>query len=158
MDVILTQGASMQKHHAAIITLAAIIVTPYIFAAEAITDRFTNDIVTVAVSNQHDIVRAGAGSALALHFNLTKDWHLYASEKTAPGQMNLKIEPENTGYITFHEPIFPPPHDYYDKSSRTNLEVFSGDFTVYIPFEVDADMPGLGAYLAGEFMPGKVFA
>jgi thiol:disulfide interchange protein DsbD len=74
---------------------------------------------------------------LAVHFKLKKDWHFYASAETAPGGMNLKLSPSSEKYINFSEPIFPQPHLYFDKSSGKNLEVFSDEFTVFLPFNVE---------------------
>ena len=43
----------------------------------------TVDVVTISIDKQFDAVRPGAKSALAVHFKLEKDWHFYASAKTA---------------------------------------------------------------------------
>ena len=51
------------------------------------------DVVTIRVQRQHELVRPGSKSAIAVHFELKKDWHFYASAETAPGQMNIKINP-----------------------------------------------------------------
>ena len=52
--------------------------------------------------------------------------------------MNLRIEPSAGAedVISFSEPIFPKPQLYFDKSSGKKLQVFSGSFTVYLPFRV----------------------
>ena len=75
------------------------------------------DTVTITVEQQYESVQPGVESALAIHFELKEDWHFYASAKTAPGGMNLKLKPLMDEYISFSEPIFPPPKDYFDKSS-----------------------------------------
>ena len=41
------------------------------------------DIVTISVEQQHDFINPNSSSALAIHFELKKDWHFYASAKTA---------------------------------------------------------------------------
>jgi thiol:disulfide interchange protein len=94
------------------------------------------DVVTISVEKQFDAVKPGAQSALAVHFELEKNWHFYASAETAPGEMNLKITPSAEKYITFSEPIFPAGVMYFDKASGQKLEVFSDRFTVYLPFSV----------------------
>ncbi len=96
------------------------------------------DVVTISVEQQYEVVEPGSKSALAVHFKLKKDWHFYASAETAPGGMNLKLTPSSEKFISFSEPIFPQPHLYFDKSSGKNLEVFSDEFTVFLPFSVSA--------------------
>ena len=96
----------------------------------------TTDVVTISVEQQYEFVQPGSESALAVHFELKKDWHFYASAKTAPGAMNLKVKPSDKDIIAFSEPIFPPAQMYFDKSSGKKLEVFSGKFTVFLPFSV----------------------
>lgn len=92
------------------------------------------DTVTISVEQQHDFVNPYSKSALAIHFQLKQDWHFYASAKNAPGGMNLKLRPSAEDFISFSEPIFPPSQMYFDKSSGKRLEVFSDNFTVYLPF------------------------
>ncbi len=96
----------------------------------------TTDVVTISVEQQYEFVQPGSESALAVHFELKKDWHFYASAKTAPGGMNLKIKPSAKDYISFSRPIFPQPQLYFDKVSNKKLEVFSDKFTVFLPFSV----------------------
>ena len=95
------------------------------------------DIVAISVQQQYETIRPGRNSALAVHFALKDKWHFYASAETAPGQMNLKIKTEAEG-LTFQKPIFPASEKYYDKATKTNLDVFSGDFNVYVPFKTAA--------------------
>ncbi len=95
-----------------------------------------SDIVTIWVQQQHDFVNPYSSSALAVHFQLEKDWHFYASEENAPGGANLKLRPSSAGLIGFSAPIFPKPQLYFDKSLGKKLEVFSNSFTVYLPFRV----------------------
>ena len=94
------------------------------------------DVVTVSVEKQHEVVEPNSKSALAVHFELKKDWHLYASAKSAPGGMNLKIKPSAENSISFSQAIFPPSQLYFDKSLGKKLEVFSNKFTVFLPFSV----------------------
>jgi thiol:disulfide interchange protein len=106
------------------------------FAASSAGRVVKTDVVTISLEKQHEIVKPDSNSAFAIHFELKKDWHFYASGATAPGGVNLKLTPSSERYITFSEPIFPQPHLYYDKSLGKNLEVFSGKFTVFLPFSV----------------------
>jgi thiol:disulfide interchange protein len=97
-----------------------------------------NDIVTISVEQQYEAVKPDSNSALAIHFEMKKDWHFYASAKTAPGEMNLKIKPsvETKDVITFSQPIFPPSNSYFDKTLNEKIEVFSDKFTVFLPLHV----------------------
>ena len=95
------------------------------------------DTVTISVEKQHEVVEPNRRSALAVHFELKKNWHFYASAETAPGAMNLKIKPSaEEDYISFSEPILPQSQLYFDKFSGKRLEVFSNKFTVFLPFRV----------------------
>jgi thiol:disulfide interchange protein len=94
------------------------------------------DVVTISVEQQYEVVEPNSKSALAVHFELKKDWHFYASAETAPGGMNLKLSPSSEKYINFSEPIFPKSHSYLDKSLDKKLDVFSDKFTVFLPFSV----------------------
>ena len=95
------------------------------------------DTVTISIEKQHEVVEPNSRSALAVRFELKKDWHFYASAETAPGGMNLKLKPSTEKFITFSEPIFPQPHLYFDKSLGKKLEVFSDKFTVFLPFSLE---------------------
>ncbi|MFZ0035388.1 MAG: thioredoxin family protein [Sedimentisphaerales bacterium] len=94
------------------------------------------DVVTISVEKQHEVVEPNSRSALAVNFELKKDWHFYASAETAPGGISLKLTPSSEKLISFSEPIFPQPHLYFDKALGKNLEVFSDKFTVFLPFNV----------------------
>jgi thiol:disulfide interchange protein len=102
----------------------------------------TTDVVTISVEQQYEFVQPGSESALAVHFELKKDWHFYASAETAPGGMNLKIKPSASDYINFSQAIFPQSESYFDKSSGKKLEVFGDKFTVFLPFSVSFLLPG----------------
>jgi thiol:disulfide interchange protein len=107
------------------------------FAAPPDSGVIKTDVVTISVEKQHEVVEPNSRSALAVHFELRKDWHFYASADTAPGGVNLKLKPSaKEGYISFSEPIFPQTHSYFDKSLDKKLEVFSDKFTVFLPFNV----------------------
>jgi len=107
-----------------------------VLAAPPPSSVIKTDIVTITVEQQHSFVNPYSKSALAIHFQLMEDWHFYASTKTAPGGTNLKIKSLEEGLIGFSEPLFPQPHSYFDKSLGKKLEVYSGNFTVYLPFRV----------------------
>jgi thiol:disulfide interchange protein len=106
------------------------------YAASESPDVIKTETVTISVEQQYGSVRPGGKSALALRFEAKEGWHLYASEETAPGGVNLKIRPAGPDYIIFGEAIFPESHSYFDKTLNLKLEVYSGEFTVYVPFTV----------------------
>jgi len=54
------------------------------FAAASAGSIVKSDVVAISVERQHEIVRPGSKSALAVHFELAEDWHFYASGETAP--------------------------------------------------------------------------
>jgi thiol:disulfide interchange protein len=116
--------------------LCLVLIAADAFATSSAGNIIKNDVVTISVENQHDFVNPYSDSALAVHFQLSENWHFYASQKTAPGGVNLKIEPSAPGVIGFSAPIFPKPQLYFDKSLGKKLEVFSSNFTVYLPFKV----------------------
>jgi thiol:disulfide interchange protein len=111
-------------------------------AAEAPQQQKT-DVVTSWAEQQFDTVAPGGKSAIAIHFEMEKDWHFYASADTAPGGMNLKFEPNELGarFLSFGKPIFPKADWLYDEGLGKKVEVVGGKFTVYLPFEVAADAP-----------------
>ncbi|MCK4913321.1 MAG: thioredoxin family protein [Planctomycetes bacterium] len=98
-------------------------------------DSVKADVVAISVESQHEFVNPYSNSALAIHFHLEDGWHFYGAAKTAPGQTNLKIKTITGKFINFSEPIFPASHLYFDELSGKKIEVFSGDFTVYLPFK-----------------------
>jgi len=121
----------------AVILSLILALTAYVSAAPPPAGVIETDIVTISVEQQHDVVQPGGKSALAVHFELKKDWHFYASAKTAPGGVNLKVKASDKDFISFSEPIFPQPHLYFDSSSGQKLEVFSDKFTVFLPFSIN---------------------
>lgn len=99
------------------------------------------DVVSFWAEQQYDTVAPGEKSAIAVHFELEKGWHFYASADTAPGGMNLKFEPneQDSHILTFSKPIFPKADLLYDEALEVKIAVIGGEFTVYLPFEVSAD-------------------
>lgn len=92
------------------------------------------DIGTAAVLAQFVSIRPGADSAVAVRFELAKDWHFYADRQTAPGQMSLTVKAQASG-LAFTEPVLPASQSYYDQGLQKNVQVFSDKFTIYIPFK-----------------------
>ncbi|MBW8001656.1 MAG: DUF255 domain-containing protein [Planctomycetes bacterium] len=109
--------------------------------AEAASEVNT-ETVTINIESQHAEVVSGVESALAVRFKLKKDWHFYASATSAPGGMNIKVIPESVDGIVFGEVVFPKSHKYFDKSSNATLDVYSDEFTIYVPFVAGEDVSG----------------
>lgn len=119
----------------------AIVLFPVLAYAQADETIAYRDLVEISAKQQYASVRPDTDSAIALHFKLKDTWHFYADEETAPGRMNLKINPEAEG-VEFGDVIFPPSKSYFDKSSNLQLKAFSDEFTVYLLFSVAASAAG----------------
>jgi thiol:disulfide interchange protein len=109
--------------------------------AEGTIQRQKVDVVSFWAEQQFDAVAPASKSAIAIHVELDKDWHFYASARTAPSGMNLKVEPNEQGsrVLIFSKPIFPKADRLYDEALGKKVEVIGGKFTVYLPFNVAAD-------------------
>ena len=105
-------------------------------------ERRRVDVVGFSVAQRYEEVGPGGESAFAIRFELDKGWHFYASSKTAPGRMNLRIKPAEKGskWLVFGRAIFPESGTYFDNAMGKKLAVFSGSFTVYVPFSVASDI------------------
>jgi len=80
-------------------------------------------------------------AGLAVVFEGTDDLHFYANPKTVPAPgFELKVSARAEG-ITFGEPVFSK-WEMFDDPAVGKIEVFVGDFTVFIPF-VDAKDTGV---------------
>jgi thiol:disulfide interchange protein len=106
-------------------------------AAEA-PQRQKINVVTFWAEQQFDAVLPAGKSAVAIHFELEKDWHFYASADLPPGGMNLKLEPNEQGtkVLSFGKPMFPKSDWLLDETLGKKIEVIGGIFTVYLPFTV----------------------
>lgn len=130
----------MWKKTAAILGVA-LVVSSYIWTARAQaennpTNQFKYDVFKVSVAQQYETVRPCSESAIALDFEIDKNWHFYASAKTAPGGMNLKFKPSGQKPVNFLEFRFPESEIYFDDTVKKELEVFSNKFTVFLPFSI----------------------
>lgn len=116
-----------------ILILLTALLSPQAFALDEISD----DLATVKLIYQYPAVKPDSNSAIELHFNLAKDWHFYADEKTAPDGMSLKITAQGQGLV-FSNPIFPKAQPYFDKVTNQELNVYGGTFSIFIPFTAEA--------------------
>lgn len=63
----------------------------------------------------------------------TPDLHYYASARTAPAPgVELKISIQADG-VTFAAPIFPPSHPFRDEALGEDIDVFVGNFEIFVP-------------------------
>jgi thiol:disulfide interchange protein len=79
--------------------------------------------------------RMGEKAGLAVIFEGTKDMHYYAKKETAAGGYNLKVSAKAEG-VTFGDAISPKWGTFFDRAQGKNVEVYAGDFTIFIPIEV----------------------
>lgn len=124
----------MQKRY----LLPFVLITAVLFLSNALADeKVSDDFAAAELVFQHNPVLQDSNSALQIKINLADDWHFYADPCTAPSGMELKVSPSADG-ITFGKPIFPLGGDYFDKITEKKLRVYSGSFSVYIPFKISA--------------------
>jgi thiol:disulfide interchange protein DsbD len=77
-------------------------------------------------------VRLDGQAGLAVVFEGTKDLHYYARAETAPSPgLQLKVEASSNG-VEFGKPVFPPWQTFVDSAGKT-VEVYVGDFRVFVP-------------------------
>lgn len=80
-------------------------------------------------------VRMNGQPSLAVVFEGTHDLHYYAKSETAPAPgYDLKIRPSADG-VTFGAPVFPEWQQLYDLAQQKNIEVYVGDFTIFVPLD-----------------------
>ncbi len=105
-------------------------------------ERRRVDVVGFSVGQRYEEVGPGGESAFAIRFELDKGWHFYASSRTAPDGRSLRIKPveKGTKWLVFGKAIFPESGTYFDNAMGKTLAVFSGAFTVYVPFGVVSDV------------------
>lgn len=66
-------------------------------------------------------------------FKGTDDLHFYANAETAPApDLELKVT-ATAGEVSFGEAIFPKPHIFYDTGQEKNVDVYIGNFEVFLP-------------------------
>ena len=114
--------------------MAGVLIFSNAFASEKIGDDFAQ----IELSFKYEPVAPKSGNLLQINFNLAQDWHFYADEKTAPQGTNLKIIAQGQGFL-FSSPIMPPANLYFDKITNSKLKVYSGKFSVFVPFVIDAN-------------------
>lgn len=76
--------------------------------------------------------RMGEQPGIAVHFEGTEDLHYYAKAETAPAGYRLKVEARSDSF-TFGDAVYPQWTTFFDKALEKGIEVFSGNFTVFVP-------------------------
>lgn len=104
----------------------------------AASDQTRDETVEIKLLFQYQPAAPNSNNAIQITFSLAKDWHFYADAKTAPEGMELKVTAQGQGLV-FANAIFPKGELYSDKVTGKKLEVFSGNFSVYIPFTTGAN-------------------
>jgi thiol:disulfide interchange protein len=118
--------------------LTIIAATGLFFSLAQAAEKIKDDFVEIELIFQHEPVSPDSNSAVRIKFNLEKDWYFYADKNTAPQQMALKIIPQGQELI-FSKPVMPPSNSYFDKITNSKLAVYSGNFSIFIPFVTDAN-------------------
>jgi thiol:disulfide interchange protein len=82
---------------------------------------------------------------IAVIFEGTDDLHYYASADTAPAGYRLKVEAKSD-FLMFGDVVYPQWHTFFDKALEKSVEVYSGNFSVFVPITAvtaksDADQP-----------------
>jgi thiol:disulfide interchange protein len=77
--------------------------------------------------------RTDGQKGIAVVFEGTDDLHYYARSETAPApgfELKVKVESED---FAFAEAIFPKWSTFFDRAFDKNVEVYVGNFTVFVP-------------------------
>jgi thiol:disulfide interchange protein len=74
---------------------------------------------------------------IAVIFEGTDDLHYYAKAESAPAGYSLKVEPKSDVF-GFGDVVFPKWTTFFDKALNKGIEVYSGNFTVFVPVTENA--------------------
>jgi len=85
-----------------------------------------------ASSARLEPARMGETPGIAVIFEGTDDLHYYASADTAPAGYRLKVKAKSDVF-TFGDVVYPQWDTFFDKALGKEIEVYSGNFTVFIP-------------------------
>jgi len=76
--------------------------------------------------------RMGDMPGIAVRFEGTEDLHYYASADTAPAGYKLKVEAKSD-VLMFSDVVYPQWDTFFDKALAKSVEVYSGNFSVFVP-------------------------
>ena len=126
----------MRRRYFLLLAICAVI--NLFFSTAAASEKIKDDFVEIELVFQHESVAPNSNSAVEIKFSLAENWYFYADENTAPEGMNLRVIPQAEG-LSFSEPVFPKGRLYSDEVTGTKLGVYSGSFSIFIPFAADAN-------------------
>ena len=98
-----------------------------------------------------EAVRMGDEIGIAVVFEGTEDLHYYARKETAAGGFNLEVR-ATSAEVKFGKAVFPQWKLFEDKTQNKEVEVYVGDFTVFVPieqYEQDTDEVDFSVMVAG---------
>lgn len=85
--------------------------------------------------------RMDGRTGIAVVFEGTDDLHFYADSQTAPAPgFDLKVRASAEG-LSFEPPVFPGRKLFYDPAQERDIEVYVGDFEVFVPFAAPPEGP-----------------
>jgi thiol:disulfide interchange protein DsbD len=119
---------------------AAVLACRPVVAQDDVTSAEGRGTEVVRFENEHSRARIEPGRlddrpGLAVVFEGTDDLHYYAKSETAPAPgFDLQVAVSAPG-ATFDEPVFPSWSRFYDPAQEKEIEVYVGDFTIFVPFE-----------------------
>jgi len=126
----------VNKKFLLLLLTAAAAANLFLYPAAA-NDQINDDFAEVKLVLQYEQALPDSNNAIEIKFKLTDDWHFYADEKTTPDGMSLKVVAGGKGLV-FSEPVFPKAQIYFDKFTNQKQAVYSGQFSVYVPFKTEA--------------------
>ncbi|MHC4691722.1 MAG: protein-disulfide reductase DsbD family protein [Planctomycetota bacterium] len=85
--------------------------------------------------------RMAEAHGIAVVFKGTDDLHYYARADTAPAGYKLKVEAKSD-VLVFGDAVYPKWETFYDKALEKSVEVYSGNFSVFIPIASVTAKPG----------------
>ena len=127
----------MRKNALVLVTLLALDVGWALAHADELV-RYQDQFSTVRIGP----ARLAEQEGLAAFFQGTQDLHFYARSETAPAPgLQLQIKASGPG-LTFGEPVFPAWKSFKDPAQGKDVEVYVGDFQVFMPLSGTPVEPG----------------
>jgi len=103
-------------------------------AAEPVElQRYKNDVSYVRV----EPARMGDKEGLAVIFEGSEELHYYAKKETAAGGYNLTLKVHPPKGVRFGDAVFDQWDYFLDSTQNKKVEVYAGDFTVFLPIELN---------------------
>jgi len=136
----------MQKNSAAIFGLILLFLFSVNVSGEQLETEasgnyslFTKSVELLRYEKEHSSARIGPAKVgerkgVAIIFEGTGDLHYYAKQESAPGGYYLKIKAESEGF-EFGQAEFGKWEIFFDNTQGKNIEVYAGNFAVFIPIE-----------------------